>query len=92
VTLDTEITRFDDEIPVQVEFLAWKGSKGLRDSLCGIRGAGPQLEPDEPGGVEIESVKSIDGQHEFTLTQDELDRIEEECSKSAYQANNNNYQ
>lgn len=49
---DTEI----HSIPVKVEYTYVPASRGARDSFMGKRGAGIQLEPDEPESAEIESV------------------------------------
>ena len=40
-------------VPFEVFFECWPGSKGARDSLGGVPGAGPPLEPDEPADFEI---------------------------------------
>ena len=67
-----------DEITVDVTYDFYRGCKGARDSLCGVRRAGPPLEPDEPPSVEILSVKDKDDE-EYELTERELDRVTEEC-------------
>ena len=43
-------------IDLEIEFTYFKGCKGHRDSLNGVRGAGPPLEPDEPELIEIETI------------------------------------
>ena len=45
------------ELPLEVQYTAFKASKGAMDSLCGVRVAGPPLEPDEPASVEIDAVR-----------------------------------
>ena len=45
------------ELPLEVQYTAFPASKGARDSLCGVRNAGPPLEPDEPAHVEIDAVR-----------------------------------
>lgn len=45
------------ELELEVQYTAFPASKGARDSLCGVRDAGPQLEPDEPAHVEIDAVR-----------------------------------
>ena len=45
------------ELELEVQYTAFPASKGARDSLCGVRGAGPQPEPDEPAHVEIDAVR-----------------------------------
>lgn len=81
----TEIYREDadgNEIPitVRVEYAHHRAIRGRRDSLCGVRGAGPQLEPDEPACVEIERVTGPDG--ELELTADERDAVESEIMQA----------
>lgn len=71
-----------EDFPVTVEFTVIPGRRGLRDSLGGVRGAGPPLEPDEPPSVEIESV--VDGAgNEVEMTEKDEDRIINECCESA---------
>ena len=67
-----------DEISVEVTYDYSRGCRGARDSLGGVRGAGPPLEPDEPPSVEIISVMDADG-NDYDLTNNERERIEEEC-------------
>jgi hypothetical protein len=45
-----------EERDITVTYIYHSASRGARDSLGGVRGAGPPLEPDEPECVEIESV------------------------------------
>jgi hypothetical protein len=54
--LKTTITLDDVDHEVEVTYAYHGPIRGQRDSLGGIRGAGPPLEPDEPASVEIESV------------------------------------
>ena len=72
-TFPWTITR---EIEVEVSYDAWPASRGARDSLCGKAGAGPPLEPDDPGGIEITGAKDSAGQ-EWDLTKEEEREIEE---------------
>ncbi len=67
----------DVEIPITVEYSYFKGCRGSRDSLGGIRGAGPPLEPDEPPSIEIERALDSDG-CEIELSDKEQKRIEAE--------------
>lgn len=78
MTLETTIERDGVEIDITVEFTVRGGCRGSRDSLCGKRGAGPPLEPDEPDEIEFESVTGPDGK-EVELTQAEEKWIEEKC-------------
>ena len=80
-THETTILRCDDngnevEIPVLVYYTEFAGSLGRRDSLLGVLGAGPQLEPDEPPYVEVEKAIRMDTGYEVCLIPDEHDRIE----------------
>jgi hypothetical protein len=54
------LSRDNKDIEVLVTYTYDKGSKGCRDSLGGVRGAGPPLEPDEPPSIEIESVENLE--------------------------------
>ena len=76
-TLTTTLTRGDESIEVEVEYSFSKGRRGARDSLGGVHGAGPPLEPDDPPKIEIRSVKVID------LTDDENERLTELCMEDA---------
>lgn len=69
----------ENEIPVCVYYTAHPACRGARDSLGGVRGAGPALEPDEPASVEVEQVAS-DGLRDIELTDAERERIEEEIA------------
>lgn len=44
------------EFPLEVRYTFYPACQGARDSLGGVRGAGPPLEPDEPASVEIDDV------------------------------------
>ena len=46
-------SKFTSYIPVEVVYQMHPGCLGARDSLNGVPGAGPQLEPDEPTYCEI---------------------------------------
>jgi len=69
------------EVNVEVEYTAHRAHRGARDSLGGKRGAGPPLEPDEPAGIEIESVTDTVSGADVELTDTELDRITDEISE-----------
>ena len=73
MTFSFTITR---EVEVEVSYDAWPASRGARDSLGGKAGAGPPLEPDDPGGIEITGAKDDTGR-EWDLTKEEEREIEE---------------
>ncbi len=78
MTYKTTVLRgkdIDIEIDIEIEYSISAGCRGARDSLCGIRGAGPALEPDEDPEVEIESVIEIETGNEFELTDKEVEEI-----------------
>ncbi len=66
----------EQEVTIFVEYSTHKAYRGARDSLCGKRGAGPPLEPDEPAGIDIEGAKDENGK-DVELSEDELRTIEE---------------
>ena len=68
------ITRDDIDTEVEVDFTFYPACRGRRDSLCGKRGAGPPLEPDEPASLEINSVRDADG-YEYELTDSEIEEV-----------------
>jgi hypothetical protein len=70
------ITRDDIDIPVDVDFTFYPAYRGRRDSIGGVRNAGPPLEPDEPASIEINSVKDFEG-YEYELTDSEIEEIAE---------------
>jgi len=82
MTFTTTITR---EIEVTVEYTFHKGSKGARDSINGVRGAGPPLEPDEPDSVEILAVVDTNNGRDIDLTPAEESEIEEQLEKGTKQ-------
>ena len=66
------------EVEIEVEYTYHRARRGARDSLCGKRGAGPPLEPDEPAEIEIDSVTDATSGEELELTNAEQDRIRDE--------------
>ena len=61
---------------VNVAFTHHRAHRGQRDTLCGVRGAGPALEPDEPDELVFESATDEDG-NDVELTEQELQQAEE---------------
>jgi hypothetical protein len=57
----TQITVADEPLTVTVTYSYHRAYRGQRDSLSGIPGAGPPLEPDEPEHIEIESIRDEAG-------------------------------
>ena len=76
--IETTLER-EDSFTIEVEYSYSKGGRGSRDSLCGVRGAGPPLEPDEPPDVEIVRVVKAETGEEIELYPDELTRVRELC-------------
>lgn len=72
----------DGEVELRVEFGATPFRRGMRDSLCGVRGAGPALEPDEPAAVEVESVTNAVTGEPVELDNADMDRVFEVCLES----------
>jgi hypothetical protein len=80
MTFDTFIVRDENEIAVTVEFSMSRGYKGARDSLCGVRRAGPPLEPDEPPEATILSVLGPDStDYVDSLNDGEVETLLEKC-------------
>jgi hypothetical protein len=72
----TIIVDRETEHEINVEFEYRRAYRGARDSLGGVRGAGPPLEPDEPASMEFVSATDEDG-NDFELTDSELDYAEQ---------------
>lgn len=54
MTIQLPIERDGVEVIAEVTLYHERASRGARDSLGGVRGAGPPLEPDEPEIMEYE--------------------------------------
>jgi hypothetical protein len=76
MTFTTTLTREDKDVTVSVEYEYTPGCRGTRDSLGGVAGAGPALEPDEGPEVEILSAEMDDG-NALELTEYEISSLEE---------------
>lgn len=83
MTIQTQLSRTVDhhhvDEPITVEFKYYSGCRGARDSLGGIRGAGPPLEPDDPPEIEILKTFNTETGHEVELSSKEYDLVLEEC-------------
>jgi hypothetical protein len=75
MTFFTEIER-EDTIKLKIEYDVNPASRGARDSLCGIRGAGPPLEPDTEASIEITDVTQEGTGAVVELTDNEREAIE----------------
>jgi hypothetical protein len=84
-TIVTTIEVDGEPREVEVEYDFYRARAGARDSLGGVRGAGPPLEPDEPAHVEIRSVKSLGTDDLPELRVGLLELIEERCLADAAQ-------
>jgi hypothetical protein len=69
----------DKEHAIRVEFTLLPGCRGARDSLCGVRGAGPPLEPDEDPEIEITSITLAATGEEIEPSDKDTNRIIDEC-------------
>lgn len=76
-TFSSYVTDGEREIPVVVTYEYHPGCRGARDSLGGVRGAGPPLEPDEPPQVEITSVKETNGNELWPVDEANDERLTE---------------
>jgi hypothetical protein len=84
MTIDLTITRENElgeeiEIDVECEFSYHKAYRGARDTLCGVRGGGPPLEPDEPAHFEFEGAVRCDTGEEIELTASEIEEAEQKA-------------
>jgi len=70
----TEITIND--VVLTVEYTYNKAYRGQRDSLGGISGAGPPIEPDEPASIDIESITAVGDIADF-ISDKMIEKIEE---------------
>lgn len=78
----------DTELEATVEYTFHRGCSGARDSLGGVRGAGPPLEPDEPPYVEITGITALipmpkdpNNIEDITedLTEERIEWLQEKC-------------
>ena len=76
-TVTITVERDGLEHDVQVEFEYHRAHRGARDSLGGVRGAGPPLEQDEPEELEFVGA-TLDGVA-FELTDGERERVEQKA-------------
>ena len=78
--IKTSILLDEDDIDVKVMYQFYPACRGARDSLCGMRNAGPQLEPDEPASVEITKVFS-ELMGEIEVDEETKNKLEEEIAE-----------
>jgi hypothetical protein len=72
------------DLDAEITFDYQRARRGARDSLGGIRGAGPPLEPDEPESVEITSVTVLGISLPLDdLPQSLMERLEQEALEAA---------
>ncbi len=73
----TTQTRFitDEGVDVCVTWNYYPAIRGQRDSLCGVRGAGPPLEPDDPEQLEFREAHDLAG-NEVELSKKEIKAAE----------------
>ena len=64
------------EIIAECEFIYHRAYRGARDSIGGVRNAGPALEPDEPAHLEFLGAVDVETGEAVDLTQSELDDAE----------------
>jgi hypothetical protein len=76
-------TKITIEVEATVDYTYHPACRGARDSCCGVRGAGPALEPDEPAHVEINSITVEGGNVRDELPKMTLEAIELECLEIA---------
>lgn len=67
------------ECDVEVRYSFTPASRGARDSIGGVRGAGPALQPDEPACVEIERVDTATKDILEYLSVGEILKLEHLC-------------
>ena len=72
------------EIIAECEFIYHRAYRGARDSIDGVRNAGPALEPDEPASFSFRGAVDIDTGEEIDLTESELDEAEQKAWDSFY--------
>lgn len=80
MTTQFSITRGDEVIAVSCQWRYYPPSRGMRDSLGGVRGAGPPLEPDDPAELEFLNAEDATG-NEVELTRDERHEAERDAWK-----------
>lgn len=84
-TLTLTISSLETEHEVSVEYAFIPACRGARDSLGGIRGAGPPLEPDEPAHCEVLAVTvyrvSADDRVDITwlISPAQIEGLSEDC-------------
>jgi hypothetical protein len=67
------------EHKVEVKFDYRRAHKGARDSINGVMGAGPQLEPDEPAELEFIHARKEPGGLYIELSDEEIVEAESQA-------------
>lgn len=75
----------EHEITVEIDYN--RPCRGRRDSLCGVPGAGPPLEPDDPGGCEVVCARDEDGKEVELTDEEERDAIEDAIEEANEKTN-----
>ena len=76
---------------LNVEYDYFPFRRGMRDSLGGVRGAGPPLEPDEPASVDINAITSTENLYEL-FTEEDIERIGELVMQELYERAHDGYE
>lgn len=77
ISVQLTVLREDVEVEAVARFEYHRAYLGRRDSLGGVRGAGPPLEPDEP--EELEFISATANGEDCDLTDEEIDRAREKA-------------
>jgi len=84
MTIDITVTREDEQgnevdIEVECEVAYHRAYRGARDTIAGVRRAGPPLEPDEPAHCEFEGAVRCDTGKDIELTASEIEEAEQKA-------------
>lgn len=90
--IKTSILVDEDDIDVKVAYQFHSACRGARDSLCGVRNAGPQLEPDEPASVEILKIFNIATGAEIEVDKEQEEALIEDVFEALSEIENDRYE